>query len=249
MYEEINKPFSLDGPKNMRELGGYLTKDGRRTKDHVFIRADGLDMLSSADRRFLRRYPVGLVIDLRSAYEARLWPDRLSRHFESLHVPMFDHVQSEIARRVAEGDQDNARPVTSYSLEEIYVLLAETEQEEIRTVLKTLIEADTPAIFHCTAGKDRTGTIAMLLLEMANVPEETILADYAATAAYLGHAFGSSQDDGASSQGVYQAHPATMQYLRRHLKEKYGSIASYLHTVGITADDMEKLKNKFTEPV
>lgn len=246
MHEEINKPFPLDGPQNVRELGGYATQDGRRTKKHVFVRADGLDTLTGRDRNFLRQYPVGLVIDLRSAYEARLRPDRLKRQFETMHVPMFDHVQSEMARRIEEGEIDKAKPVTSYSLEEIYVLLAETEQKEIYTVLKTLIDTDKPALFHCTAGKDRTGTIAMLLLEMAGVPEETILADYAATAEYFGNAYGFS-DDGESAQEVFRSQPATMQYLRRHLAKRYGSIRNYLHAVGITGEDIRKLREKFTE--
>ena len=249
MHEEINRPFHLDGPANVRELGGYLTLDGRRTKEHIFLRADGLDTLSGKDRSFLRHYPIRLVIDLRSLYETRLRPDRLNRHFETLHIPMFDHVQSELARRAEEGEQDGEKPVTSLSLEEIYVLLAETEKEEIFRVLRALTETDKPALFHCTAGKDRTGTIAMFLLEMADVPEETILADYAATAEYLGNAFGISENDGESAGEVFRSQPATMRYLRRHLAEKYGSVKSYLYSIGMTEEDMRRLKAKFTEPI
>lgn len=250
MSETINRPLPLQGANNVRELGGYRTSDGRRTKEHVFLRADGLDGLTGKDRHYLRRYPVGLVVDLRSRYETRLAPDKLDKHFEQHHVPMFDHVQSELARRMSEEYRDDApaQPVPT-SLAEIYILLAETEKEEIRTVLKMLVDADKPALFHCTAGKDRTGTIAMCLLEMAGVPEETILDDYAATARYLGEAygFGSHGEDGVP-EDAYDSRPEIMRGLRDHLKEEYGSMRGYLHDIGITDDDIARLREKFTEP-
>lgn len=251
MEETINRPFDLQGPKNVRELGGYRTADGRRTREHVFLRADGLDTLSGRDRQFLRRYPIRLVVDLRSRYETRLAPDRLDRHFEQLHVPMFDHVQSELARRRSEGyydDYDGTQPVMQ-TLADIYVLLAETEQAEISQVLKTLIDTDSPALFHCTAGKDRTGIISMCLLEMAGVPEETILADYAATARYLSEAYGfaSSRDDGVPTD-AYDSRPEVLLHLRRHLQEKYGSVLDFLRHIGITDEEMARLREKFTEP-
>lgn len=249
MSDEINRPFAMHGPKNVRELGGYLTRDGRRTKKHVYLRADGLDSLNGADRRFLRRYPVKLVIDLRSRFETRLAPDRLDHHFEQIHVPMFDHVQSELARRRSEGEDGGQprRPVPA-SLGEIYVLLADTEQEEIATVLKTLIHTDSPALYHCTAGKDRTGVISMFLLEMAGVPEDTILADYAATAKYLGEAYGfGPRDKDGIPHDAYDSRPEIMQQLRRHLSREYGSVTGYLHHIGIADDDMAKLREKFTE--
>lgn len=247
MQYNVNTPFALRGPKNVRELGGYPTQDGRRTKEHVFLRADGLDALTGKDRRFLRQYPIGLVIDLRSGFESRLAPDRLDQHFEQVHVPMFDHVQSELARRRAEGSTglDTRVPDT---LAEIYVLLAETEKDEIRTVLRMLIDADKPALFHCTAGKDRTGITAMFLLEMAGVPEEIILADYTATARYLGSAYGfaiDAEDD--IPTGAFDARAENMITLRKHLEEKYGSVLGYLRDLGFSDEDFRKLREKFTE--
>lgn len=247
MSEEINRPFPLHGPRNARELGGYMTTDGRRTKEHVFVRADGLDSLTGKDRQFLRRYPVELVIDLRSRFETRLAPDRLDRHFEQMHVPMFDHVQSELARRAAEGYEGGPKGPVYTTLAEIYVLLAETEQEEIYMVLKKLIDTEKPALFHCTAGKDRTGIISMCLLEAAGVPEGTILADYGATAKYLGGAFRASGNDDAP-EDAYDSSPRIMQHLRDHLQQKYGSTIGYLHYIGLTDADIGRLRAKFTEP-
>lgn len=243
---EINKPFDLYGPKNVRELGGYPTADGHHTREHVFLRADGLDTLTAKDRRFLRQYPIALVVDLRSKIETRLAPDHLDRHFKQLHVPMFDHVQSELARRRSEGLASGA-PVRE-SLTDIYIMLAETEQDEIYHVLKALIDSDEPALFHCTAGKDRTGIISMCLLEMAGVPEEIILADYAATARYLGKAYGfaASDQDGVPSD-AFDSRPEIMQTLREHMKQKYGSVLGYIRHIGISDEDIDKLKGKFVE--
>lgn len=248
MEFSVNTPFALQGPKNVRELGGYPTQDGRRTREHVFLRADGLDTLSGRDRRFLRQYPIGLVVDLRSVYEARLAPDRVDRHFEHVHVPMFDHVQSELARRQAEG-RGASRSVPA-SLPEIYVLLAETEQAEIRTVLRKLIDTDKPSLFHCTAGKDRTGIISMFLLEMAGVPEEIIIADYTATARYLGSAYGfGSVDADDVPSGAFDSKRENITRLREHLKKKYGSVLGYLYHLGFAEGDVSKLREKFTGPL
>lgn len=246
MSIKVNRPFAMQGPKNARELGGYLTSDGRRTKEHVFLRADGLDSLTGADRKFLRQYPVRLVIDLRSVYETRLAPDRLDRHFEQVHVPMFDHVQSELARRASGGFAE--QPPRAVSLAEIYMLLADTEQEQIRTVLKQLIDTDEPALFHCTAGKDRTGIISMFLLEMAGVPEATIIADYEATAQYLSEAYSFAQDAEDIPADAFASRAETLQQLRSHLRGRYGGIREYLRRIGITDEDEEKLRRKFTEP-
>ncbi|MBD5560550.1 MAG: tyrosine-protein phosphatase [Clostridia bacterium] len=249
METQVNKPLPLDGPKNVRELGGYGTEDGGRTKEHVFLRSDGLDMLTGADRRFLRQYPVKLVVDLRSQAEEHFRPDRLDRHFERLHVPMFDHVQSEMARRMAGQPDDGPRVPIPHSLADIYVMLAQTEQEEIRTVLRKLIDTDEPALFHCTAGKDRTGIISMFLLETAGVPEETIIADYAATSKYLAEGYGFAEDgSGDIPKDAYLSTPDIMMHLRDYLRSEYGSVLDYLRSIGITDEDMEKLRRKFVEP-
>lgn len=185
----ISTPLPLKGARNTRDLGGYAYRavDGTRgvTASGAFLRSGSLTRLRAADREFLRAYGLTRVVDIRSDFEVRHWPDPYSRRPESgvgyVHIPMLDQLNSSGFR--------GALPECMF---DVYRDLLDDSASSIRRVFEAL-DTDGCALFHCRAGKDRTGVIAMLLLRLAGVSDEDIVADYVATQRYMGHtAWGSS---------------------------------------------------------
>jgi protein-tyrosine phosphatase len=169
----MERRIDLDGCHNFRDLGGYAAAGGRSLRWRVLFRSDGLQHLTERDVTRVRD-DLGIrhVVDLRSTVEIRsdgrglLEDDAFRFH----HVPLFDGVVA--------PPPETAQEMT---LADRYFLLAEMAQEAIARVITTLAESPAPAVYHCAAGKDRTGVISAILLGMLGVPDGIIVADYAAT--------------------------------------------------------------------
>jgi protein-tyrosine phosphatase len=124
-----------------------------------------------------------------------------------------------------------------------------------------------PAVFHCTAGKDRTGLLSAVVLSLLGVPEETVIADYALSGAAMARLRtkliekypGSSiftggpdpdpdPDPDADADGVFSADPSNMVTLFAHLRSRYGTVAAYAAEVGVPADVVVRLREALLEP-
>src|SRR5262245_23148273 len=156
------RQIDLEGCLNFRDLGGYPTRDGRVIRwDHLF-RSDALHLLTVADVDEQRRIGIGTIIDLRSSPELNtagrgpLGEESMASH----HIPLFD------------GEQRSRSDVPQDSLADIYFMLAEFARVPIAKVIRVLAESDKPAVYHCAAGKDRTGVISAILLGLLDVSDE-----------------------------------------------------------------------------
>lgn len=231
--------IALDGCHNFRDLGGYPTRGGRTVRWRRVFRSDALHHLTAADVLRLRDdLRLGTVIDLRSTHE--LDHDGRGLLAEATiafqHVPLFDgeHVGDE-ARRAEIGLADR------------YVLLAEFAHDRIGRVLRALADADGPAVYHCAAGKDRTGVISAILLGLLDVPDEVIVADYVATQdnldviiARLMETEGYRKMFAALPPDTLHAEPATMESFLTRLRERHGSFAGYACAAGL--DDAHRAR-------
>lgn len=249
--QTANAPLPLQGTKNTRELGGYPTKDGNRTKTHVFLRSDDLHDLTEPDETYLVDYGLRLDVDLRMAIERLKAPDRINRHeIEYVDISLLQDSFSDAARDLFLGRMEDI-PQTMGGL---YLFIAENSRAEIGEVLHLLIRANDCSLFHCTNGKDRTGIIAMLLLEMADVPEDTIIADYAASQYHVRpkyraeHLAVMEEAGSVLPKDAFDSDPSFMEFLISALNHKYGSVLGYLGNIGITDDEVAQLKAKFVEP-
>jgi protein-tyrosine phosphatase len=174
--EELVRLASAD---NFRDVSGpdaaYAGADGRALRRGVAYRSNELQ-LTAADADALGRLGVGAVYDLRSDHEVETHPDvevpgARWRHLEVKGIPM-DAVSTL-------ADRATAHEV----MMQVYRAFVEADgaRAAFATLFRELAEADAPVLFHCTAGKDRTGWAAALLLHLAGVDDETILADYLLT--------------------------------------------------------------------
>lgn len=166
--------IALEGAFNLRDLGGYATADGHTLRWRRLFRADGPDRLTPADRRIVAGLGIRTVLDLRSGDEAAssTWPVDDDALF--LHLPVIDALPNRAALPPLHSAEELGRR---------YLFRLETGLASITRAVQTLaVRATMPALFHCSAGKDRTGILAAVVLSLLGVDEATIIEDYARSA-------------------------------------------------------------------
>lgn len=133
------------------------------------------------------------------------------------------------------------------TITEVYEYIVDNYKENICKALKAVANAPEGAVFyHCFLGKDRTGILSMLLLTIAGVSEDDIVADYQLTYTYLENYIHTHADSlWDTNAEMHYSLPQTMRALISYVKEKYGSIAEYIKLTGISDEEIEKIRRRF----
>lgn len=183
--ESTRRILDLEAGINFRELGGYQTTSGQSVKYHKVLRSAGLGDLTNNDIKYLKDYGVKTDIDFRSQDEIDKKPDRVPGGAKYVSLPVFVEDQTEASkigdRVVPEIDFD---PHDGYNhMLDVYRNMVEEDQARgaYRKFFDELLgnEKDHDVVlFHCTAGKDRTGMGAVFFLYSLGVPLPTIKQDY-----------------------------------------------------------------------
>lgn len=172
--------LGFDRARNLRDLGGYPVAGGLRVRSGVLYRSDSLDRLHRADRARLAALGLCRVIDLRSVSERTQAPDRLPPGVEAVLLPVFDDdntLGKDLQERLAQGRLEGIDP--DALMTEVNVQLVRSFTPQFARFLAELVAAEgRPVLFHCTAGKDRTGFAAALILRILGVSPPTIVEDY-----------------------------------------------------------------------
>jgi protein-tyrosine phosphatase len=242
----VERLIALEGAVNFRDLGGYATEDGLRTRWRVLFRADGLSELTETDLEVMRELGIRTVVDLRSGQEVEQ-----SRFNVEAHPVTFHHYPFIKALPNAE-DFERAPGFLGTQ----YTEMLDEATPQIIGALSALAAPDArPAVFHCTAGKDRTGLLSALVLSLLGVPEETVIADYALSGAAMSRLRAKlieKYPDGksviADSDVLFSADPANMAALFAHLRARYGTVARYAAQVGVPDDVVARLRGALLEP-
>lgn len=230
----------LEGAINFRDAGGYLTADGRRVRTGLVFRSGALHRLSAEDERRLTALGIRWVCDLRSMDEVTQEPDRLPQgsgmHYS--HLPL-DAQDNRFERLIALFI--NRRRFATM-MPEMYVnVLVERNAPLYGSILRRLADpANLPTIIHCTAGKDRTGVAAALLLLALGVPEETVIADYSQSNIYHESfmQYGARAVETLGRFGIRAEHlqplliadPRSLRAALTHIRHRYGTVEAYLTT-------------------
>lgn len=230
----------VSGTYNVRDLGGYATATGP-TRFRRLLRADALHRLDRAGIATLTDTGVTTVIDLRHADELAHQPNPFATH-EAVSYHNVSLLDGLAPSMMSDGDL----------LLELYQLALTDRQGAIAEVL--IVIADAPAgtvLFHCTAGKDRTGIIAALLLGLAGVESADIVDDYAQTADLIAPivaeitagavARGANPE---SFQRLLASEPATMLATLAFIHAEFGSVPAYLSLIGLDASTITRLRNR-----
>ncbi len=223
---------------NFRELGGYATENGRVIREGQFYRSGPLGMLNEDELEFVKSLNIRHVFDFRSDTEISELPD------PQLPAAVYHPIN---ALTDAEGKPVNFSPKvieqTDFSeqlgsnfLEIMYGNLPFTKAyKEMFEVIK---KKETPILFHCTAGKDRTGIAAVLIMILLGVDEETALYDYELTNEYrvsaierflerLAEVIGDNEDLRHSLRGVEGVNRENAEISLRRIRERFGDYETF----------------------
>lgn len=233
------KLYTVEGAQNVRDAGGYPTAEGGGMAAGRFVRAGSLAKLTGQGRKALAELGVNCIIDLRSSFEIRRDPDALDGIAADYYqIPMLDYIQSNLAR-----GELSAFPTSMASM---YRGLLDYSQEEFRRVFSLMASTSYQVVlFHCTAGKDRTGMTAMLLQELAGVDDRCIVEDYAKSQELMGQITPPAKMPKALNY-VLHARPETMRDTIDYLRVEYGGARGYLRRVGVTEAELERLFQKLS---
>ncbi len=183
---EAHRLLNFRAISNFRDLGGYPTADGRQVKWGALYRGASLSDSTPADLEGLARLRLSVLVDFRSQAEKAEEPNRLPDPpgFRLVEIPTLDEgnkaLVGEIMTRIESGDFDDFDPHASMITANRQFASEFTPQ--FREFLHTVVQADgKPVAWHCSAGKDRTGFAAAILLRLLGVPDEVVMSDYLAS--------------------------------------------------------------------
>jgi protein-tyrosine phosphatase len=231
-----DRHVALEGCFNLRDLGGYETTDGRTTRWGRLYRSDAFHEMTPLDAEKLGEIGLHTVIDLRGFGELKKlgeFPLHLLQ-IDVHHVPIFPTIR-EWAERIEALGPDR-RPGA------IELDIAEAARDAIREVFGHLCRPATyPVAFNCSAGKDRTGVIAALVLSTVGVPDQTIVADYVLTQRAIDAALKAGVD-AFRYGGQSEMRADDMAGFLAELGARWGSARGYLADIGITEDEVLTLE-------
>lgn len=221
---------------NVRDLGGHPTVDGAVTRKRSLLRADDLAQLSAEGLQALADYGLQTVLDLR-------WPQEIAAAPSPVPARLAQVRYVRVSLLTEDPEQWGA--LGGYCAKEQWKsAVLERLQPQLRVALATIAQAAPgPLLFHCVAGKDRTGVIAALLLALAEVLPEAIAADYAASSANLREAYlrRHPDEDPAAIIEAVRCPPQAV-YNMLDFLDRAGGIRAYLGAIGLTPEEIGSLR-------
>ena len=240
MHAAPSRHLPINGTFNVRDLGGYAAGAGE-TRWRRLLRADALHRMDDAGVAEMLAAGVTTVIDLRHGDELIHQPNPFQGHAQVRYhnVSLLEGLAPDL---MSEGDV----------LLELYKLALLQRQPALAEVLRIIADAPPGAVlFHCTAGKDRTGIVAALLLAIAGVEVALIVEDYTLTASMIAPIV-ADITAGAVARGadpagfarLLSSEPATMVATLAFIEAEFGSVALYLHHIGLDERTIERLRHR-----
>lgn len=231
----------LENSGNIRDLGGYPARDFKTTRFKRFLRAGTLAYLTEPEIRFLLDYGVKTVIDLRTEGEAgnEVTP---FRDIPGVGYTLIPFLVGDITSYPYEQNNLNA-------MSDMYIHILDVCAENVVKAIRTIASAEEGTIlYHCSAGKDRTGVLSYILLALCGVDETDIIANYQITETYYLPLFRKYTPN-------YNKIP--MQYLRSQaenmertigfVEDRYGGVEEYLIQNGVSAGELDKVRERLLD--
>ena len=244
------KHIPMDGPQNFRDLGGFYTENGMAVTWSSLYRADSMSSLSEKDVALLRKLNVRTVVDLRGLSEQKAMPDILPEGIIYCSRPLMQE-EFTAAKLAAEAS-------FAQSMKTSYLKMIEDGAVMIGAAVKSVMEglSSGAVVFHCTAGKDRTGILAAILLLLLGARDEDILADYQVSYTYnekgvnrLVQQFPELKQhmEQAGEDSMFHSNPENMKAVLAVLNT--GNIGSWLESAGVSRALQQSFRSAMLESI
>ncbi|MEY2461172.1 MAG: protein-tyrosine phosphatase [Acidimicrobiaceae bacterium] len=236
---DLDRHLPFDVVFNFRDLGGYTTADGSTVKWRTLFRADGVHRLTVDD---LAPLGVRTVLDLRTPTElerGRFTHDSIGFH----HLPILDETWNP---ELLTGDPD---PVPF--LADRYVDMLATGRDAIARALHILGQSESlPLVFHCAAGKDRTGVVAAVVLSVLGVSDDDIATDYSLSRLGMPRfkewviaTYPEAADAMSDQPPAFLASPVEAMHLfLERVRSAFGSMHAYVAELGVTDETLDAVR-------
>ncbi|MDL2301403.1 tyrosine-protein phosphatase [Lachnospiraceae bacterium OttesenSCG-928-D06] len=243
------KHIPMDGPQNFRDIGGFLNKNGKMIAWNKLYRADGLSLLSEADEEKMQKRNICTIVDLRSISEQEAQPDVVPKGVTYVSCPM---MKSEINNNNASEHSFMKSMVAGY--QEMIQEGPELIGAAVNAVLLGLQKGS--VVFHCTAGKDRTGILACILLMILDAYEEDIVADYQVSYTYNEKGVNGMISnnpklreylEAAGEESMIHSNPKNIKAVLKMLSSK--PIENWLEEQNVSLDQMKKFRDEMLETI
>ena len=248
---EAPRLLPLTGGFNLRDMGGYATADCRRVKRGMLFRSGTMTLLTPEDEAHVIALGIKTVCDLRRPgerdREPTRWCEPAGVHYFARDYGETSGVLSELLKHGAGGAE-----AMRQAMIDLYRDIPQDHAPSYRHMFERLLAGEAPLLFNCSAGKDRTGFGAMLILHALGVPKETILEDYLETNAHAD--FQRLFDGGAASvkrmaefdramlAPVMAADADYLALAYAHLDARHGGVDAYLaDVIGVGPAERERL--------
>lgn len=238
----ISPLLPLEGGFNLRDMGGYAAADGRTVKRGMLFRSGVMSLLTEADERQLASLGIATVCDLRRGGERRRDPTRWCEPAGAFYWSRDYAEASGVFTEMLRSSAATAEAVRQMMLD-LYRDILVDHAPSYRFLFERLVAGHAPLLFNCTAGKDRTGVAAALILSVLGVARDTIVDDYLLTNRYADFRRLTDRKEGGISH--YRTVPAEVlapiliadaDYLAAmfdSLERDHGGIDAYLQAIGV----------------
>ena len=249
------------GGTNFRELGGYEADEGKHVKwGQIWRGIPTCKLTGEADRAKLDALGLRLILDLRSVEEAKKEPDYVPDGARLVQIcGLCAEDGHEIAFAPGDIDRLMASAPEGYDVPRVMYRRMLTGNKAFKELFRALEAGETPILFHCSAGKDRTGVAAMLILLALGASDETICADYAQTnvcrraeieAVMQEHADEIAADPSCRNHYYRMAgvSPEAAPFVLDMIRSQFGSAENYLEAeYGLTPARLMRLRRMYLE--
>lgn len=246
------REIKLQGAVNFRDIGGYSTKDGKKVKMGLIYRSAALNTLTDKDVETIQNLGIKYDFDFRGPYEVKTAPDKIPSMTTRLSLP---------AGSETIGDSNYMKNMSKLIKSDSFLISFYTNLSSFKNRYTPLFDSllsnktQSPFLFHCTAGKDRTGIAAALILYALGVDEQTIYNDYEATNYYRRNENAKTITQMTKYYGLDEKTATNLMGAKKEyiaatfakIRAQYGTMELYLEKVlGLTKAKIATLKKYYT---
>lgn len=223
----------LETTLNTRELGGYRTRQGNMTKVDTLLRSDEQKQLSSRDIAYLSERQITTIIDMRT----KKVTSHLPSPFANKTPFAYHNIPIEEGSGVPESME--AVPVS-------YMNIAGSAN--MRQIYRSIAQAPQGVLFHCSAGKDRSGVVSAILLLLAEVGDKDIIENYMMTKEYNAKRFALARKNypDVDINIIIPREEFILRFLQL-FREKYGNAENYMRSIGVLSEEIERIRGKLLD--
>ena len=261
--------IELEGPQNVRDLGGFMMADGRKIRQGRLIRSCELARLTDHDKDILiSDHHLHTIVDFRTELEKNQMPDPEMSGVDYLWIPVLDESMLGITKE-AGADQDTVEQLsvqiktgqltTEHFMQKLYrdIVLSEHAAMAYHQFFEILLnQRDGAVLWHCSAGKDRAGMAAMLILTALGAPRELIIEDYLMVNVFLKENIEYNRRSiiekngdtylADSMTGLFSVERSYAEYAFSVMEEQCGSAEGYLEKkIGVSNEDCRRLREMY----